>query len=66
MLTGQTTGLLLAILESQLEVSEILLPHLMKLGLPNLLFSLLACEIKHLSSERVPERYENFLTFSIL
>lgn len=56
-LLEKTTGLLLVIADSQQETSEILLPHLMKLGLPNLLISLLACEMKHLSSERVPERY---------
>ncbi|PIA54867.1 hypothetical protein AQUCO_00901041v1 [Aquilegia coerulea] len=50
-------SLLLAIIESQQEIAQTLLESLMKLGLPSLLVSLLACEMKHLFGERVPDRY---------
>ncbi|WCJ41685.1 ARM repeat superfamily protein [Euphorbia peplus] len=56
-LLEKSVGLFLAILESQKEVSDVLLPSLMKLGLTNLLVSLLASEMAKLSGERVPERY---------
>ena len=52
----QSTGLLLAILESQREAVSILLPTLMNLGLPSLLTNLLAFEMSKLASERTPER----------
>ncbi|XP_065860034.1 uncharacterized protein [Euphorbia lathyris] len=52
-----SVGLFLAILESQKEVSEVLLPSLMQLGLTNLLASLLASEMTKLSGEKIPERY---------
>ncbi|KAK9279560.1 hypothetical protein L1049_013239 [Liquidambar formosana] len=56
-LLEKSVGLLLAILESQQEVAPILLPPLMKLGLPSLLINLLAFEMSKLTSERIPERY---------
>ncbi|KAF9596722.1 hypothetical protein IFM89_012921 [Coptis chinensis] len=56
LLFGQSIGLVLAIVDSQ-QVGQTLLPSLMQLGLPNLLVSILACEMKHLSCERVPDRY---------
>ena len=54
----QSVGLLLAILESQHEVSAVLLPFLMRLGLTSLLINLLAFEMRKLTSERVLERYD--------
>ncbi|XP_065869184.1 uncharacterized protein [Euphorbia lathyris] len=56
-LLEKSVGLFLAILESQKEVSDVLLPSLMTLGLTNLLVSLLASEMTKLSGERIPERY---------
>ncbi|XP_014498326.1 protein saal1 [Vigna radiata var. radiata] len=50
-------GLILVILESQQEVMDALLPPMMKLGLANILISLLTFEISKLTSERIPERY---------
>ncbi|XP_059663371.1 uncharacterized protein LOC132309035 [Cornus florida] len=52
-----SVGLLLAILESEQKVIDALLPTLMKLGLPNLLFNLLAFEMSKLKEERITERY---------
>lgn len=49
--------LLLAMIESMQEVVHILLPPLMKMGLPTLLVNLLTSEISTLLSERKPERY---------
>lgn len=57
-LIEKSIGLLLAILESQQEV--MLLPLLMKLGLPRLLVNLLAFEMSKLTSERIPERFPSF------
>ncbi|KAF5185262.1 Arm repeat superfamily protein [Thalictrum thalictroides] len=54
-------NLLLAIIESQQEVAQTLLQSLMKLGLPSLLVSLLACEMKHLFGERVPDSSMNLM-----
>ncbi|KAL0006008.1 hypothetical protein SO802_013569 [Lithocarpus litseifolius] len=51
-LIEKSVGLLLAIIESQPEVLHVLLPPLMKLGLPRLLVNLLTFEM----SERIPER----------
>ncbi|KAK6936141.1 hypothetical protein RJ641_033171, partial [Dillenia turbinata] len=56
-LIEKSAGLCLAILENQQEVMSILLPTLMKLGLPNLLISLLDFEISKLKWERAAERY---------
>ncbi|KAL5709667.1 hypothetical protein ACHQM5_020330 [Ranunculus cassubicifolius] len=56
-LLEKSTGLLLAVVESQQEVSQFLLPQLMPLGLPDLLISLFACEMKHLSGEKTSDRY---------
>ncbi|KAM7528039.1 hypothetical protein LguiB_031449 [Lonicera macranthoides] len=56
-LIERCVGLLLAVLESQQEVSAVLLPCLVKLGLPTLLINLLAFEMSKLTGERVPERY---------
>ncbi|XP_027926133.1 protein saal1 isoform X2 [Vigna unguiculata] len=50
-------GLILVILESQQIVMDALLPPMMKLGLANILISLLTFEISKLTSERIPERY---------
>ncbi|KHN21471.1 Protein saal1 [Glycine soja] len=50
-------GLILAILESQQKVVDALLPPMMKLGLANILISLLTFEISKLMTERIPERY---------
>ncbi|KAK7324892.1 hypothetical protein VNO77_28812 [Canavalia gladiata] len=50
-------GLILAILESQKKVVDALLPHMMKLGLANILISLLTFEMGKLMNERLPERY---------
>lgn len=52
----QSIELLLAISESSHEVVHILIPLLMKMGLPSLLTSLLACEISVLTNEGVTER----------
>ncbi|KAA8550254.1 hypothetical protein F0562_001938 [Nyssa sinensis] len=56
-LIEKSVGLLLAILESQQEVISILLPPLMKLGLPSLLITLLDFEMNKLIGEKIPERY---------
>ncbi|KAF8403187.1 hypothetical protein HHK36_011284 [Tetracentron sinense] len=56
-LLERSIGLLLAIVENQQEVASILLPPLMKLGLPSLLINLLACELNKLNGERMPDRY---------
>jgi hypothetical protein len=53
----QSVGLLLAVIESQPKVVHVLLPPLMKLGLPSLLINLLTFEMSKLTSERIPERY---------
>lgn len=57
MLKYTSVGLLLAVIESQPEVLHVLLPPLMKLGLPSLLVNLLTFEMSKLMSERIPERY---------
>ncbi|GLT82081.1 hypothetical protein SLE2022_004930 [Rubroshorea leprosula] len=57
LLIEKSVGLILAILESQQETESILLPSLMKLGLPSLLVNLLAFEMNKLTNERMPERY---------
>jgi len=49
-------GLILVVLESQQKVIEALLLPMMKLGLANILISLLTFEISKLTSERIPER----------
>ncbi|RDX97919.1 hypothetical protein CR513_19238, partial [Mucuna pruriens] len=56
-LLEKSIGLILAILESQQKVVDALLPPMMKLGLANILISLLTFEISKLMSERIPERY---------
>ncbi|KAF7823301.1 Protein saal1 [Senna tora] len=56
-LMEKSIGLILAILESQQEVVDVLLPPMMKLGLASLLISLLASEMNKVTSERIPERY---------
>ncbi|CAN4100735.1 unnamed protein product [Withania somnifera] len=50
-------NLLLAIAESKQDVVGILLPSLIKLGLPRILVDLLSVEILKLTEERSPERY---------
>ncbi|XP_047308420.1 uncharacterized protein LOC124911925 [Impatiens glandulifera] len=49
--------LLLAILESEGKIVPILLPNMIKLGLPSLLLSLLTFEMDRLTRERAPDRY---------
>ncbi|KAI3775668.1 hypothetical protein L1987_45417 [Smallanthus sonchifolius] len=57
-LIEKSVGFLLAISESEDEVRALLLPHLVKLGLPIILINLLAFEISKLEGdERLPERY---------
>ncbi|TKY48599.1 saal1 protein [Spatholobus suberectus] len=56
-LLEKSTGLILAILESQQKVVDALLPPMMKLGLANILTSLLTFETSKLMTERIPERY---------
>ncbi|KAB8903397.1 hypothetical protein FH972_026798 [Carpinus fangiana] len=56
-LIEKSVGLLLAVIESQPKVVHVLLPPLMKLGLPSLLINLLTFEMSKLTSERIPERY---------
>ncbi|KAJ9540435.1 hypothetical protein OSB04_026941 [Centaurea solstitialis] len=57
-LIEKSVGFLLTISESPDELRTVLLPHLVKLGLPNILINLLAFEISKLEGdERVPERY---------
>ncbi|XP_025980495.1 uncharacterized protein [Glycine max] len=48
-------GLILAILESHQKVVDALLPPMMKLGLANILISLLTFEIRKLMTERIPK-----------
>ncbi|RZB76435.1 hypothetical protein D0Y65_034760 [Glycine soja] len=48
-------GLILAILESHQKVVDALLPPMMKLGLANILISLLTFEISKLMTERIPK-----------
>ncbi|KAL8092496.1 hypothetical protein AgCh_034681 [Apium graveolens] len=56
-LLEKSVGMLLAVLECQTEVRSLLLPGLMKLGLPTILINLLAFEMSKLMGERAPERY---------
>uniref|UniRef100_A0A7N0VBW7 ARM repeat superfamily protein n=1 Tax=Kalanchoe fedtschenkoi TaxID=63787 RepID=A0A7N0VBW7_KALFE len=57
LLIERSVQFLLAIIESPQEVVSILLPSLIKLGLPNLLIKLLDFELGILMKERVTERY---------
>ncbi|KAH1222263.1 Protein saal1 [Glycine max] len=50
-------GLILAILESHQKVVDALLPPMMKLGLANILISLLTFEIRKLMTERIPKAH---------
>jgi hypothetical protein len=63
-LSEQSVGLSLAIIESQPDVLHVLLPPLMKLGLPSLLVNLLTFEMSKLMNERIPDRY-GFTLYSI-
>ncbi|GAV76725.1 hypothetical protein CFOL_v3_20198 [Cephalotus follicularis] len=56
-LIEKSVGLVLALLESQQEVLHVLLPPLMKLGLPSLLVNLLSYEVNKLTCEKISERY---------
>lgn len=56
LLIEKSVGLLLTILENQ-QVASILLPPLIDIGLPNVLFNLLAFEMSQLTSEKNLERY---------
>lgn len=56
-LIEKSVGLSLAIIESQPDVLHVLLPPLMKLGLPSLLVNLLTFEMSKLMNERIPDRY---------
>ncbi|KAK9078512.1 hypothetical protein SSX86_002569 [Deinandra increscens subsp. villosa] len=57
-LIEKSVGFLLTISESEDEVRALLLPHLVKSGLPVILINLLAFEINKLEGdERLPERY---------
>ncbi|KAJ8563493.1 hypothetical protein K7X08_031945 [Anisodus acutangulus] len=56
-LLEKSISLLLAIAESKQDVVAILLPPLIKLGLPGILVDLLSVEISKLIEERSPERY---------
>ncbi|GJT99125.1 protein SAAL [Tanacetum coccineum] len=57
-LLEKSVGFLLSVSESQDEVRDIILPQLVKLGLPIILIGLLATEISKLEGdERLPERY---------
>ncbi|KAF8046151.1 hypothetical protein N665_3989s0003 [Sinapis alba] len=56
-LIEKCVGLLLAILEDQSEVGQLLIPPLMTLGLTSLLINLLSFEMSKLTRERIPERY---------
>lgn len=58
--------MLLAALECQTEVRSLLLPGLMKLGLPKILINLLAFEMSKLMGERAPERYYIFCLIQML
>ncbi|KAL3850351.1 hypothetical protein ACJIZ3_012233 [Penstemon smallii] len=57
LLIEKSVGLLLAVLESQQEVADIVLPPLVKLGLSGLLINLLAFEMSKFRGERITERY---------
>ncbi|KAJ0732026.1 putative armadillo-like helical protein [Helianthus annuus] len=60
-LIEKSVGFLLAISETEDDVRALLLPHLVKLGLPNILINLLAFEISKLEGdERLSERYTGF------
>lgn len=56
-LLEKSINLLLAIAESKQDVVAILLPPLIRLGLPRILVDLLFVEITKLTEERSPERY---------
>ncbi|XP_076935608.1 uncharacterized protein LOC143602354 [Bidens hawaiensis] len=57
-LIEKSVGFLLAISESEDEVKTLILPQLVKLGLPSILINLLAFEISKIEGdERSPERY---------
>ncbi|KAF8098889.1 hypothetical protein N665_0256s0020 [Sinapis alba] len=56
-LIEKSIGLLLAILEDQSEVGQLLIPPLMTLGLTSLLINLFSFEMSKLTKERIPERY---------
>ncbi|OVA17895.1 hypothetical protein BVC80_1835g291 [Macleaya cordata] len=56
-LLEKSVGLLLAMVDNQHEVTELVLPPLMKLGLANILINLLACEVDRLYGDRIPDRY---------
>ncbi|XP_030451350.1 uncharacterized protein LOC115673346 isoform X1 [Syzygium oleosum] len=56
LLIEKSVGLLLTMSENQ-QVASILLPPLIDIGLPNVLFNLLAYEMSRLTSEKNPERY---------
>lgn len=56
-LTERSVGLFLTVLECQTGVRSLLVPGLMKLGLPRILINLLAFEMSKLMGERLPERY---------
>ncbi|XP_060173998.1 uncharacterized protein LOC132604485 [Lycium barbarum] len=56
-LLEKSISLLLAIAESKQDVVAILLPPLIKLGLPQTLVDLLSVELNKLMEERSPERY---------
>ncbi|KAK2424127.1 hypothetical protein QL285_034520 [Trifolium repens] len=56
-LLEKCVGLILAILESQQNVLDDLLPPMMKLGLASILINLLTFEISKLKNDRIPERY---------
>ncbi|XP_009769761.1 uncharacterized protein [Nicotiana sylvestris] len=56
-LLEKSITLLLAVAESKQDVATILLPPLIKLGLPRILVDLLSVEISKLIEERLPERY---------
>ncbi|XP_056169251.1 uncharacterized protein LOC115673346 isoform X4 [Syzygium oleosum] len=55
LLIEKSVGLLLTMSENQ-QVASILLPPLIDIGLPNVLFNLLAYEMSRLTSEKNPER----------
>ncbi|KAL8151143.1 hypothetical protein V2J09_020951, partial [Rumex salicifolius] len=57
LLIEKSVGLLLAILENQQDVAPLLMPQLVKFGLPSILINLLALEIGKVTSDRSPERY---------
>lgn len=53
---SQSVGLLLAMVDNQHEVTKLILPPLMKLGLADILINLLVCEVKSLYGDRTPDR----------